>query len=298
MFSARFSHLLCCLLIPIFTGVASADPIEEENQPTPSPPAPKPAPEPMPAQPAPVPVDPAPVVPTVDTPTPTEEPPPVEPVEPVSPVEPVPPPAPVEPVVEAAPEAAPEPEPTVEDNALPLKLAVQKEETRLRLGGLKGGLNAGRFVGKVKGEGVNFGLALGAFIRLKVTDRLALQPEFLMTDKGSDVKGLIETEKEALLFLEVPLLMRYDFHRHAQMRFYGLAGPSLAYLIDANTVPEEERSTFDMAMHAGLGFEIGLGNHDVNVELRGGQGIRNLIRDTSGLTARTTVMSLYAGISL
>jgi hypothetical protein len=256
------------------------------------------------------------------TPLPEDEPLPAEPGKDAQPVEPAPvEPAPVEPapaepvvaepivaeppVVEAAPEAA---SPVVEAERVleaeqepesdPVELAVESPETRLRLGGLKGGVNAGRFFGKVKGQGVNFGLALGAFLRIKLGDELTLQPEFLMTDKGSDVKGLVETMSEALLFIEIPVLVRYDFYRSGSLRFYGLGGPSLAYLIDANTVPEDERATVDLALHAGLGFEMALTHHDVNFELRAGQGIRNLMRDGSGLTARASVMSLYAGISL
>lgn len=168
----------------------------------------------------------------------------------------------------------------------------------MRLGGLKGGVNGGRFFGTLKDSGVNFGLTLGAFLHFRVTDRIVFQPEFLLTDKGSNIEGIGNTVSEALLFAEVPLLARVTIWQHDAMTAYAVAGPSLAYLLDANIVPESERVTLDMALHAGVGFDLGLKNHDLHVELRAAQGFRNLIRDESSKRARTSTLSLLTGITL
>jgi hypothetical protein len=179
-------------------------------------------------------------------------------------------------------------------DAAPLQL----EKKRMRLGGLKGGINAGRFFGTLDDTGVNYGLTLGAFLHFEINDRLTLQPEILLTDKGSDVEGVVETLSEALLFIEVPLLARYTAYQTDMMRLYGVGGPSVAYLIDANIVPESERVTIDLALHAGIGVDLGLSNHDVHFELRLAQGIRNLIRDESDERARSSVISVLTGITL
>jgi hypothetical protein len=168
----------------------------------------------------------------------------------------------------------------------------------MRLGGIKGGVNAGRFYGTLEDSGLNYGLALGAFLHVEITERLTLQPEILLTDKGSNVEGIIGTMSEALLFIEVPVLARFTFLQTDLMRVYGIGGPALAYLIDANIVPESERVSFDLALHAGAGLDLGLSNHDVHFELRASQGVRNLIRDESGERARSSVLSVLTGITL
>ena len=166
-------------------------------------------------------------------------------------------------------------------------------------GGLKGGLNFGRWLGHGPAKGVNLGLCLGGYYRRPIGRQWSVQFEFLMTDKGSDLKTLTgENTEEALLYVELPVLARTDFPLSQRLGLYGVGGVAPAYLIDSKQGAESDRRRLDVSLTAGFGAEMTVGKHDIAAELRLSQGLLNVIDDDSTPAARNSIVSLYTAISL
>lgn len=167
-------------------------------------------------------------------------------------------------------------------------------------GGVKGGVNASTLGGNgFSDPSVHLGMSLGGFVVHPIASGFSLQGELLMTDRGADLEDVIgKSIDEALLFLELPILGRYDLALASSISAYGLLGIAPGYVIDSKTSEREDLSRFDLTSMLGAGANFDLGNHSITVELRAAIGLLNQLDREDGGTARTRSLAFYAGVTL
>jgi hypothetical protein len=134
------------------------------------------------------------------------------------------------------------------------------------------------------------GWAGGGFLMVRYKNGLAIQPEFLYTQKGVKVQSTGTTIGEdfrvKLDFLDVPVLARYTVGKG--IRGYVFAGPSFDFKLSAKVkssgpggVEEDISSdvkTFEFAVVFGGGVELG----PVLLEARWSEGLTNLDTASGG----------------
>jgi hypothetical protein len=122
--------------------------------------------------------------------------------------------------------------------------------------GLKGGLNIANLTGSDLLQGNNIadetknsrlGVIIGVFVAFNISDMLAIQPEFLYTQKGGKYEGtLAEQAGEAftseikLDYLEIPILLKASFLPNAAVIQPNLYfGPAFALKLKATTETDQ-----------------------------------------------------------
>jgi hypothetical protein len=121
----------------------------------------------------------------------------------------------------------------------------------------------------------------GLFVTLDIADSFAIQPEFLLSTKGSRVESGSSEQRIRLRYFEFPLLLRYNApaRRTAQLLIFG--GPYVARLLDADLDParpgqhsdiSDGFSSFDLGWVVGLGLGVGHGR----IELRYSGGLTDI----------------------
>ncbi len=98
--------------------------------------------------------------------------------------------------------------------------------------GIKAGLNYSDIVASDINSSARLGFIGGAYISIPL-GKLKLQPEFLYAMRGYEVDTLDVTIE--LDYIEVPVLLRYDFASVAGSGPYVYAGPSFSFLQTAKS---------------------------------------------------------------
>jgi len=164
-------------------------------------------------------------------------------------------------------------------------------------GGVQGGMNASTWVG-ADDASLHLGALLGGFATFHLIDRLALQVELALSDKGADFEGAAgEKIKEALLYLEAPVMARYDLPLAGPVTLHGLAGPGLAYLTDSKRTPKGDLRPIDLTVTAGVGADLDAPSHHVSLDLRLGFGVVDAVED-GARRARAMVVAILIGVTL
>jgi hypothetical protein len=164
-------------------------------------------------------------------------------------------------------------------------------------GGIQGGMNASTWVG-AEGASLHLGALLGGFATFHLVDRLALQVELALSDKGAsfeDASG--EAVEEALLYLEAPVLARYDLPLARPVTLHAVAGPGLAWLTDSKRTPREELRPLDLTVTSGVGVDLHAPSHHISIDLRFGVGVVDAASDRAR-KARAMVVTLLGGVTL
>lgn len=138
--------------------------------------------------------------------------------------------------------------------------------------GVKGGVNFSNFrVDDIEDNNVKAGLNLGLFLKLPVSDVVAIQPEVLYSSKGSKLRydNIIQGEGEYrfnMNYIEVPIMGVF----HIGDVFNIQVGPYLAYLASVNIknmdddlniqgvteLNEDNFNRFDYGVAAGIGLDF------------------------------------------
>jgi hypothetical protein len=164
-------------------------------------------------------------------------------------------------------------------------------------GGIQGGMNASTWVG-ADDASIHLGALLGGFATFHLVDRLALQVELALSDKGADFEDAAgEKVKEALLYLEAPVMARYDLPLAGPVTLHGLAGPGLAYLTDSKRTPRSDLRPIDLTVTAGIGGDLDAPSHHISLDLRLGFGVVDAAED-GARKARAMVVAILVGVSL
>lgn len=164
-------------------------------------------------------------------------------------------------------------------------------------GGVQGGVSASTWAG-ADDASVHLGALLGGFATFHLMDRLALQVELSLSDKGADLEDASgEKVKEALLYLEAPVLARYDLPLSGPLTLHGVAGPGLAYLTDSKRTPRDDLRPIDLTVTAGVGADLAAPSHHVSLDLRFGVGVVDVVED-GARKARAMVVTVLGGVTL
>jgi hypothetical protein len=99
--------------------------------------------------------------------------------------------------------------------------------------GIKAGINISDQVTSGTGENVNVRSILrfhgGAYFTCFVLDKFAIQPELLLSGKGSDWDDPVYDVKDLLTYIDIPVLIRYQLIDLLNIH----AGPQFGYLLSA-----------------------------------------------------------------
>jgi hypothetical protein len=100
--------------------------------------------------------------------------------------------------------------------------------------GIKAGINYSDQVTSGKGENVNVRSIIrfngGAYFNLFLLDKIAVQPELMISGKGSDWDDPAYDVKDLLTYIDIPVLFRYQVIDMLNLH----AGPQFGYLLSAN----------------------------------------------------------------
>ncbi|MEP6835567.1 MAG: porin family protein [Gemmatimonas sp.] len=158
------------------------------------------------------------------------------------------------------------------------------------------------------------GTIFGGSVQLPLGSAITLQPEFLFLNKGTKFnKGGPSGESNVRLdYLELPLLLRYDFSR-GTIGPHIYAGPSVGFnvgcKIDANgnnSLPSTDCTDdnfkpkkLDYGLTVGTGVDFNLGSLAATGGLRYGIGLADIRNDNSDefkSRVNNGVLSLYVGL--
>jgi hypothetical protein len=172
--------------------------------------------------------------------------------------------------------------------------------------GVKGGINLATFdFDEDPGGdlGLKPGVALGAFVRLPVGERLAIQPEGFFSQKGTDVSNAGVDAWVRLDYLEVPVLVQYAIAKSSTRAFNVFGGPSVAFNLRAESGAEvggetvdtdidEDIEDFDFGIVVGAGVDFGR----LTLDGRYTFGVSNISTDSGDPKARNRTLAFMAGI--
>lgn len=153
---------------------------------------------------------------------------------------------------------------------------VANAQTGIKVG-LKGGFNLSTYSGGgSKGTEYKAGFAAGPFVNFGVSDNFSIQPEFLYSQKGasqdnvtypSGTSTINVTRKDALGYLDVPIMFRYNIGEDGKGFFVEL-GPQGSFVLhrrqfvedgSGNEVAGSRITTTDPLNKVVLGYVGGLG---------------------------------------
>lgn len=142
--------------------------------------------------------------------------------------------------------------------ALALAMAPGTAEAQSLGLGIKGGLSRTNLAGEDTGPvGYTTGISFGAFATISAGSRLAIQPELLYTEKGTEYTG----SSDNYTYIEAPLLIRYNLGLPlAPFKPYLFAGPSAGLLMSAEIGGDDVKDLYnstEFAFTVGSGVEFG-----------------------------------------
>jgi hypothetical protein len=159
--------------------------------------------------------------------------------------------------------------------------------------GVSGGLARYSFAGDTPEQGAytqRIRGAAGAVFEMEIYDRIRLSIQPFFVQKGTGIAYEVPGQKERVDSVEVdtdyfslPVLVKIFTGKE---RWFVSSGIELAYLLDARytTSTEDEDVTsdfnnFDAAIHFGVGWTRPAGPHEIFLELRYTQSVKNVISD-------------------
>ncbi|MEO7360222.1 MAG: porin family protein [Gemmatimonadaceae bacterium] len=158
------------------------------------------------------------------------------------------------------------------------------------------------------------GTLFGGSVQLPLGSVITLQPEFLFLNKGTKFKepGSAGTSNVRLDYLELPVLLRYDFSRET-IGPHVYAGPSVGFnlrckleLNGSTNLPTTDckdvdfkPKRLDYGVTIGTGVDFNLGGIAATGGLRYGIGLADIRNDNSNefkSRVNNGVLSLYVGL--
>ena len=182
--------------------------------------------------------------------------------------------------------------------------------------GVKGGVNFSNMYTKdVDDNNVLTSFNAGVYVKLPITDMIAIQPELLYSRKGAELTYdnlfATGTAKFKLNYIEAPILLKLNLTDNFNIH----AGPYLAYLLDAqvtnennngsldfeNTLNNDDFNKFDYGVSGGIGFDF----DSFSIGARYNYGLQTVGKERSIAGVNYTIpngknsnLSLYASLKL
>lgn len=182
--------------------------------------------------------------------------------------------------------------------------------------GVKGGVNfSNLYQDKIDDKNMKIGINAGIYIQGKLGERISIQPEFLYSRQGTEVKyddfqgtGQAGKYRYTLGYLQIPMLMvvhmgKFNFH----------TGPYVGWLLHAHVksiddkgfiqqiedLDRDDFNTFDVGVSAGLGHDFKEGILGIRYSL----GLRRIgeageFGDISIQKSKNSVLQFYIGFNL
>lgn len=179
--------------------------------------------------------------------------------------------------------------------------------------GLKGGMNISNWAGDTEGIDVKskIGFNVGGFVEIKLSDKLAIQPELLYSSQGmkvDDFEAEIEDEiytadvKFNLAYINIPVMFKY----YVTEKFNVEAGPQIGFLTSAKTMTKvegygsDEEDMKENFESVDFGFNFGAGYDFTEHFFAGARynlGLSNIAKTESGDDTKisNSVFSLSVG---
>jgi hypothetical protein len=180
--------------------------------------------------------------------------------------------------------------------------------------GIKGGLNLSSWAGDTKGLNLRprFGVNVGSFAEIRLTEQFAIQPEVLYATQGTKFKNVgatiygtdyIGDIKWNLSYINIPVMFKYS----GDGKSFIEAGPQIGFLTSAKAITKLTRysQTVDqdvkeMFESLDFGFVVGVGlniTKHLLTDLRYNIGLSNIIKTESddNTKIRNSVLSLSLG---
>jgi hypothetical protein len=177
--------------------------------------------------------------------------------------------------------------------------------------GLKLGLNSADMKGAQVEPGLTpqTGFAAGAFLTLRLTGILSVQPEIIYTQKGAELESGPNPYEYHYSYVEVPVLWKLTIAgQGASFRPNIYAGPFVGFKvsakIDTYLDPRQEESVeenlpsargIDAGYIVGVGADMIMGPGRVLLEIRYGRSLLSAV--TTGAEVMHSVVSIFLGYS-
>ena len=159
------------------------------------------------------------------------------------------------------------------------------------------------------------GTMFGATLTVPLGGRMAVQPELLFINKGSELDlGGAGTRDVRLDYLEIPLLLRFDRSITSVLGPHLYLGPSIGFNVGCNVtasgngIPNTSSNctrdnfdpkSFDWGAVIGAGVDLNLGGLGVTAGARYGIGIADISKDDKSALeqrVRNGTLTVYAGL--
>ena len=141
--------------------------------------------------------------------------------------------------------------------------------------GVKAGINVSTWTGDADdAESLTRG-QFGAFARLSILDKLAIQPELLYSLQGTKGDGEDGTTKIKTNYVQIPVMFKY----YPIMGLNLQAGPQIGFLAKAEVQGEDIKdymNKMDFAFNLGAGYDTDFG---VGIDARYSIGLTNVLDD-------------------
>ena len=99
----------------------------------------------------------------------------------------------------------------------------------------------------------------GAFLTYDLSPQLSIQPELLVSEKGTNSGGILQLLNWSSNYVEVPVLLKYNLTSGSSNKPTVYAGPSISYLIssDLKIIFIDPIDVTEFMNRVDLGFAIG-----------------------------------------
>lgn len=156
------------------------------------------------------------------------------------------------------------------------------------------------------------GLVIGVAADYPIKDNISAQAELLFVRKGVKYSFGDVDAKEAISYIEIPLLFKYSYDLDG-MKVYGNAGPSLSFAVGGKYDYTEDGDSESGSLKFGsdedsdykpldIGFQIGGGivfMEKYQIDLRYGLGLSNISPETDGnFTLKNRTFQITFGMPL
>jgi opacity protein-like surface antigen len=140
--------------------------------------------------------------------------------------------------------------------------------------GVKAGLNISNLTGDVSNNSSKTGIALGASVEFKVSDKFAIQPELVYSVLGAKDNSI--NENLNLDYLTIPVVAKY----YVADKFSLEAGPQIGFLLSAKAGSTDVKSAVnstDFGLNFGAGYDF---TKNLSAGVRYTAGLSNIAKDS------------------
>ena len=165
--------------------------------------------------------------------------------------------------------------------------------------GMKIGYNSSTFSGNnLPGKGVSDvpGFTLGGFASYEVSKKFSIQPEILLTTKGSRINTVGDIEQyNIFVYIEMPILAKYQLLKSKNFYMKGLCGPGISLkALARNDVGDLDNIRgYDLGLIVGAEVCLGRFSFEVRYEL----GMLNFDTSSDDADLKNTSLSFLFGIA-